>query len=597
MATFLPERQVSFEELVHDDDSGSEFSGFDSDSSDEELEDRNAPANDVAGDDFMRNWTEGDRIPERAPANFTGRPGVNKNVPDDPNPVDFLNLFINENDYRDMANETNLYARQYLEKTTLKPSSRFKHWTETNWKEMVVFFAMTIAMGLIIQLDVSEYWTTSDVNRTPFFPMCMSRDRFWLLMSFFHLADNTKLIARGLPGHDPLFKLGSIYKRIIWRFHDTYTPNQQLSIDEGMVPWRGHLSFRVYNPDKPKKYGIKAYMLCDATNGYCTKFQLYTGKRAIAPSEFGATYDIVMDLMRGYFNQGYILFMDNYYSSPKLYIDLLFCGCRATGTLRANRKGVPRALKDKAVAKGDMSTMINDKLIITKFHDRKIVYLISTIDRAEKIPTGKVNPQNGEPVQKPSIVVNYDKYMGGVDRSDQMVSYATFNARTLKWWKRVTFHVFSLAVLNAYLCYKSVTTDSTPMLHRVFRKKLVSSLVSSVDKADIPGMSPRSVGRPSTAAEPIMRLQGQHFPMKIVAAGRKKNISRACVVCSPAERELLERAGEKRKRPGRESSYQCDNCKTALCVDPCFRLYHTYKDYNAAYKARKAAENDAEQDD
>ncbi len=71
------------------------------------------------------------------------------------------------------------------------------------------------------------------------------------------------------------------------------------------------------------------------------------------------------------------------------------------------------------------------------------MYLISTIDRAEKIPTGKVNPQNGEPVQKPSIVVNYDKYMGGVDRSDQMVSYATFNARTLKWWKRVTFHVQS----------------------------------------------------------------------------------------------------------------------------------------------------------
>jgi hypothetical protein len=27
-----------------------------------------------------------------------------------------------------------------------------------------------------------------------------------------------------------------------------------------MIPWRGNLSFRVYSPDKPVKYGIKADM-------------------------------------------------------------------------------------------------------------------------------------------------------------------------------------------------------------------------------------------------------------------------------------------------------------------------------------------------
>lgn len=60
----------------------------------------------------------------------------------------------------------------------------------------------------------------------------------------------------------------------------------------------------------------------------------------------------------------------------------------------------------------------------------------------------------GEVIRKPEVVVEYDKYMGGVDRSDQMVSYATFNCRTLKWWKRVVFHVLNLAVVNAYLAYK-----------------------------------------------------------------------------------------------------------------------------------------------
>ena len=114
----------------------------------------------------------------------------------------------------------------------------------------------------------------------------------------------------------------------------------------------------------------------------------------------------------------------------------------------------------------------------------------------------------------------------------------------------------------------------------------MAQLVQSVDKENVPGMSRRSVGRPSSAADPIMRLQGQHFPQKIVATGKKKNITRSCVVCSVAERQLLEVVGQKRKRPGRESSYQCDKCAVALCVDPCFKLYHTCKDYITAYKAR-----------
>ena len=136
---------------------------------------------------------------------------------------------------------------------------------------------------------------------------------------------------------------------------------------------------------------------------------------------------------------------------------------------------------------------------------------------------------------RPEVVLNYDKYMGGVDRSDQMLSYSTFQEKTLKWWKRVTFHVISLTILNSYIVYKEVTADRVPMLQRLFIKKL-THIVS--EPQDVPGMSNRTRGRPSTAAEPIQRLQGRHFPCKIVGTGKKKNITRSCVVCAPVEREL-----------------------------------------------------------
>ena len=34
-------------------------------------------------------------------------------------------------------------------------------------------------------------------------------------------------------------------------------------------------------------------------------------------------------------------------------------------------------------------------------------------------------------------------------------------------------------------------------------------------------------------------------------------------------------------KPKKFTSYWCSICKCALCIDPCFRLYHTEKDYTS----------------
>ena len=119
-----------------------------------------------------------------------------------------------------------------------------------------------------------------------------------------------------------------------------------MCIDEGMVPWRGNLHFRVYSPDKPDKYRFKAYILCDAENGYCMKLKLYTGKPATPTSQKGATYDLVMSLLRNHYACSHILYCDNYYFSPELFMDLWCLGVGATGTVRPNRRGIPQKVKD-----------------------------------------------------------------------------------------------------------------------------------------------------------------------------------------------------------------------------------------------------------
>ena len=78
------------------------------------------------------------------------------------------------------------------------------------------------------------------------------------------------------------------------------------------------------------------------------------------------------------------------------------------------------------------------------------------------------------------------------------------------------------------------------------------------------------------------RLQARpgHYLSKIKPRGAKKDITRTCVVCGPAERKQLQAAGIRKKRAGRESAYECTDCGgKALCVEPCFHLYHTQEQF------------------
>ena len=248
------------------------------------------------------------------------------------------------------------------------------------------------------------------------------------------------LLPRTHPNHNVLGKLGNVYVRILRAFAGVYYPHQFLSLGEGIVPWRGNLAFRVYNPDKPVKYGIKAYMVCDSGNGYCSKIRLYTGRSNQPVSDKGKTYDLVMDMMSGYFGRNHILFCANYYSSPWLFIDLWQLGVGATGTVRQNRKGVPQVIKGRKLSrKGETVVYKSRQLTITKYLDAKPDFVMSIFCPSNNIPTDRTDPRTHMPVTRPHVVVMYNKMMGGVDRSDQMLAYSRIPVNTMKWWKKGFF--------------------------------------------------------------------------------------------------------------------------------------------------------------
>ena len=67
---------------------------------------------------------------------------------------------------------------------------------------------------------------------------------------------------------------------------------------------------------------MKTFKLVDSTNNYCLKFELYVAIDEPSTSEFGKTHDLVVRLLQEYIGKSYIIFMDNFDSSPYLFYEL-----------------------------------------------------------------------------------------------------------------------------------------------------------------------------------------------------------------------------------------------------------------------------------
>ena len=68
-------------------------------------------------------------------------------------------------------------------------------------------------------------------------------------------------------------------------------------------------------------------------------------------------------------------------------------------------------------------------------------------------PTVKRRRLDGTQVEVacPAVLPDYQVYMRGVDRGDQIQTYYNIGRRSTKWWERVFFYIVECAILNSYI--------------------------------------------------------------------------------------------------------------------------------------------------
>ena len=232
--------------------------------------------------------------------------------------------------------------------------------------EMRKFLGLSILTGIVKKPSLVMYWSTDEIVSTPFFGKIMSRNRFAEIHRYLHFNDSEQVPP---DNEDRLIKLRPVIDYLTERFMKFYQPHEQISIDEGTLKFKGRLRFRVYNPAKPIKYGIKSYVLADSVTAYCYNLRVYDG----IPSTL---HDTIFGLCEGLLDKNHKLYMDNFYNSVKLSMELKAAGIDTVGTLRANR-GEPKHIRDKAkppkMQKGELVAADNGTVVVIYWQDKRTV--------------------------------------------------------------------------------------------------------------------------------------------------------------------------------------------------------------------------------
>ncbi|XP_021361535.1 piggyBac transposable element-derived protein 4-like [Mizuhopecten yessoensis] len=497
------EQAVFLDEYFGESDSDQDgFDGFDIE--DINLNAEGAIVREIAMDQSTRDrefpedfaWSREDSPPVCAP--FTGNPGIKFDT-QGMEPIDFFHKFIPNEFVELMVTQTNLYAQRKIEENqeNMKPHSRISKWYDVTALELKVFLALFITMGIVKKSQLDEYWSTSEIGETPLFGKHMSKDRFHAILSNLHIVNNKDAIPVGQVGHDPLFKVRPLIDLLDTKFTEMYNADENLSFDEATCPFKGRVKFRVYNPAKPNKFGIKLYQVCEAESGYTVRFDVYHGETncIIYCEELDLDPDISTKIVIGLLckcgalDKGHNIYLDNYYNSPELAEDLNLLNTYMCGTLRKNRKGVPKAIQSVKLKAGDTIYRRKGNTLVVQFPDKRDVHMISTIHAATDTVLNKTD-KHGIPIIKPTCVVDYCAKMGGVDLSDQVIQYYDILRKTVKWWRKLFFHLVNVAITNAFIWYKKDQNGTDRNVHVKFRKSIVSALLE--EGADAP--KPKSRG-------------------------------------------------------------------------------------------------------
>lgn len=522
---------------------------------------------------------------------FQGDSGLPPSIKELLTPMDFFNYFFSEKIIQLIAEETNRTA--YMENI----NTNFK----THPEEIRHYIGILMYMSLYRYPKLESYWGK---NAFPMIQNTMPVKKFMTIKKYLSFQDESQRIKRGQPGYDPLFRIRGLADEINKMF-DTIPKTSRLCVDEQMCSTKIRHHLRQYMPNKPHKWGIKLFVLCDS-NGFAYRFEIFigAGDNVILPDtpDLGSTANVVVRLSQTIPSfKNHILYFDNFYTTLPLLVYLRARGIFSLGTIRVNRIPMCKLPSDHDIK--DQQRGFSVEYVASPYgvdintvlwKDNRSVRLASTYVGTK--PFMRSNPSHQEAkvarydrkqkkyleVDCPQIIREYNRHMGGVDLMDGLMGRYHIRAKTRNPMIRLFYHLIDMAATNSYILYRRAlseksndsscnTTEETTLQLPQFREEIAAGLVSYREKRP-PGREAntpqRSVIQASTfgigkrSKHPVGDIRYDnydHFPVWLEREGGKKK----CKFCKSSQTQCI-----------------CQKCKLNLCCSSsknCFFDYHHRK--------------------
>lgn len=424
------------------------------------------------------------------------------------------------------------------ERLDIHADKKGKEVQHTDANEIILVLGVFLVMAYNRVPHMQMYWSQHPSLENKAIKNAIARDRFLLLASKIYFNHPKK------PRNaDKTYYTNVLIKRLVKAFRKARGESTHQSIDETMVKFKGRSRIKQYMPKKTIKRGTKIYTRSCAKTGYCYDMFVYKGK---AESKVKGTLGerIVHKLCESIRGKNVAICTDRFFTSYKMMKKSPFS---LVGTCMTNRKNIP-TMADKLKRGESVAKSTVDGVIAFKWQDTKEVTLlsnchtseISTVTRKQKDGIKKIVPC-------PEAIAFYNKYMGGVDMTDQYTLLYDINRKSTKWWKRVFQRLLMTAVTNAWVLHKHLKQEKVPLID--FMIPLAEDLME-IGKSGSKVQRSMKTGRPSKRSKNFVNVQ--HLPVP--------SSKRRCRFC--ASKKL-----QKRTR------FVCLTCEVPLCAG-CFLPYH-----------------------
>ncbi|CAG0902355.1 unnamed protein product [Cyprideis torosa] len=367
---------------------------------------------------------------------------------------EFFEKIYDEEVLKFIVEMTNQYAILKIMKNSPAKSQRsfVFTWTPTTVDEMRRVLAVILAMGLNRKPQIRDYFSNNPIFRQPWFKNTLTGERFTDIFScMLHVVDPDAI------GREKIINFFQLLA--------CFYPGREISIDESRARFKGRCASLQYNPQKPDKFRLEIFSLCDAESGYLWNAFPYFGSTSEYPDadpSLSVSEKVVDQLQAPLEEHGHVVFCDRRYTSIGI-LEKLANQDRTTfltGTIMPTRRGLPDSLRNLRLDRNEARFWESEGMFVTAYRDKKSKKYVTILSNYGGTDLVQKTRRRGEVVSVPKIVKTYTTFMRGVDRFDQMIQYSSIvRRRTNKWWKKLFLWIFSASVVNAMIFFRLVKNE------------------------------------------------------------------------------------------------------------------------------------------